>query len=95
MLTLKVRKYLIVRNLKRSRAMITAKITSKGQITIPKKIRSILNSDVVGFSVEGNVVKVFPVDSVAGALSAYKKRTQKSSADIRSGVWKEVARGKV
>jgi len=74
--------------------MFTAKITSKGQVTIPKKIRMLLNSSVIGFTVEKGIVKVIPVDRVEGSLAKYRKRPARSVKDIRSAVWKEVARDK-
>ena len=49
----------------------TAKVTSKGQVTIPKEIRDILDSDVVEFEVEDKRVILRPVKRVAGKLSSY------------------------
>ena len=51
-----------------------AKITSKGQVTIPKKIRDRLNSNVVEFKLVKNNIVIKPVESVSGALSKYAKR---------------------
>lgn len=51
----------------------TAKITSKGQVTIPKKIRNMLSSDVVEFKLIKNNIIIKPVESVSGALSKYAK----------------------
>lgn len=52
---------------------LTAKITSKGQVTIPKKIRNIINSDVIEFKLVKNNIIIRPVESVSGALSKYAK----------------------
>ena len=49
----------------------TAKVTSKGQVTIPKEIRDILGSEVVEFEVEDERVVLRPVRRVAGKLSSY------------------------
>jgi AbrB family looped-hinge helix DNA binding protein len=49
----------------------TAKVTSKGQVTIPKEIRDILDSEVVEFEVENEKVVLRPVKRVAGRLSSY------------------------
>jgi len=49
------------------------KITRKGQVTIPKRIREFLKSDVVEFDVIDNKVVVVPVESAAGSLSKYAK----------------------
>lgn len=64
------------------------KITSKGQVTIPKNIRDILKSDTVEFDIiDGNVV-VKPVKSVGGSLSRYAKEYVPFK-NIRDKVWKE------
>ena len=69
----------------------TVKITSKGQATIPKEIRSLLKTDVIEFAVvEGSVV-VRPVQSVGGSLTRYSKKYQPLK-DIRDKVWGEAAR---
>jgi AbrB family looped-hinge helix DNA binding protein len=49
----------------------TAKVTSKGQVTIPKKIRDILDSEIVEFEVENERVVLRPVKRVAGKLKSY------------------------
>lgn len=49
------------------------KITRKGQITIPLKIRELLGSDVIEFKIINGRVVVEPVVSVAGSLSSYAK----------------------
>jgi AbrB family looped-hinge helix DNA binding protein len=49
----------------------TAKVTSKGQVTIPKEIRDLLDSDIVEFEVENERVVLRPVKRVAGKLSSY------------------------
>ena len=49
----------------------TAKVTSKGQVTIPKEIRDYLNSQVVEFEIENDKVIIQAVKSVAGELKRY------------------------
>lgn len=66
----------------------TVKITRKGQVTIPKRIRDFLKSDVVEFNVIDNRVVVVPVDSAAGSLSAYAKE-HKPLENVRDTAWKE------
>ncbi|MFC1591052.1 AbrB/MazE/SpoVT family DNA-binding domain-containing protein [Thermodesulfobacteriota bacterium] len=72
-----------------------AKITSKGQVTIPKKIRDHLDSEIVEFEINNNAVVVRPVKSVGGSLSRFAK-SKKPLKKIRDQIWKEVAdeRGK-
>ena len=53
---------------------ITAKITKKGQVTIPRKIREKLNSEVIEFEILENDVLIRPVKSVAGSLNSYAKK---------------------
>ena len=48
---------------------ITATITSKGQITIPKYIRDRLKGRIVEFVVRDDRVEIRPVPSVAGSLA--------------------------
>ncbi len=69
---------------------ITAKITSKGQVTIPKKVRSLLDSATVEFVVSGDSVIIRPVRSVGGALAKYAAKHM-PLREIRKRVWEEVA----
>lgn len=71
--------------------VVTAKITSKGQVTIPKKIRDLLHSNVIAFRVVKGEVRITPVESVGGALKKYAKKHKKSFKQIRNRVWTEVA----
>ena len=52
----------------------TAKITAKGQITLPKVVRDLLRSDLVRIVVDDDAVRLEPVEGVGGALSRYAKR---------------------
>jgi AbrB family looped-hinge helix DNA binding protein len=53
---------------------MTATITSKGRVTIPKKVREILESDIVEFIISDDTVIIKPVRSVGGALAKYAAR---------------------
>ncbi|WP_305046703.1 AbrB/MazE/SpoVT family DNA-binding domain-containing protein [Geoalkalibacter sp.] len=70
---------------------ITTKVTSKGQITLPKSVREALGSDVVEIRVEEGRVLLFPVKSQAGALRDYA-REARSMSEIREEVWGEVVK---
>lgn len=72
--------------------VITAKITRKGQVTIPRKIREILNSQVVEFEIVGNSVVMKPVKSVAGSLSSYADKTLGSFREVREKAWDKAVR---
>jgi len=49
----------------------TAKVTSKGQVTIPKEIRDYLDSQLVEFEIENDKVIIQAVRRVAGKLKRY------------------------
>ena len=67
----------------------SAKITSKGQITLPKIVRDALQSDVVTFEVIGDMVTIKPVSTVSGSLKAYSKSIPFKEA--RDTAWDEIA----
>jgi hypothetical protein len=56
-------------------------------------VREALNSRVIEFDVQGELVVVRPVRSVAGGLAAYARKPGPLT-EVRDTVWKEVARGK-
>ena len=68
---------------------VTAKITAKGQVTIPKKIREILKSETVEFNVIDGTVVIKPVKSVGGALKRYANKYEPLK-DVREKVWEDV-----
>lgn len=68
----------------------SATITSKGQITIPRAARQALNSTTVDIEIQGNLVILRPVQSVAGSLAAYHHGVEEFG-EVRSKVWQEVA----
>jgi len=55
---------------------VLVKITSKGQVTIPKKMRELLGTNVVRFRVEKGKIILEPVRDVGGI---FKKICQKAS----------------
>ena len=67
----------------------TAKVTSKGQVTIPKEIRDILDSEVVEFEVENGRVVLRPVKRVAGKLRSYGNTAW---IQDESSAWRKAAR---
>lgn len=64
----------------------TVKITTKGQVTIPKEIREVLKSDIVEFELIDGKIVVKPVRSVGGSLRQYAKEYVPLK-DIRDKVW--------
>jgi AbrB family looped-hinge helix DNA binding protein len=69
---------------------MTAKITSKGQVTIPKRVREILESNTVEFIISDDTVIVKPVKSVGGALAKYAAK-HVPLKEVRKKAWKDVA----
>jgi bifunctional DNA-binding transcriptional regulator/antitoxin component of YhaV-PrlF toxin-antitoxin module len=51
----------------------TVKITSKGQVTLPKVIRDVLKTNIISFELQNNEIKVKPVNNVAGSLKGFQK----------------------
>jgi AbrB family looped-hinge helix DNA binding protein len=68
----------------------TVKITSKGQVTIPRKVRDFLRTNTVEFVISDDTVIVKPVKSVGGALAKYATK-RVPIREVREKVWKEVA----
>ena len=73
---------------------ITAKITQKGQVTIPRKIRAKLGSEVVEFDIVKDQIILRPLPSVGGSLSAYAKKDSIPFKEAREKAWDEIAREK-
>ena len=71
----------------------TAKITSRGQVTIPRGVREFLNTRIIEFSISDNEVTIRPVTSAAGSLAKYSKKYAPLK-EVREKVWKEVANAK-
>jgi len=70
--------------------MITAKITKKGQVTVPKKIRDFLSSNIIEFEIIDDKVIIKPVKSVAGSLNKYARKYV-SFEKVREETWNKVA----
>jgi len=68
---------------------ITAKITKKGQVTIPRKIREKFNSEVIEFDILEGGVMIRPVKSVAGSLNSYAKKMIPFKEE-REKAWDEI-----
>ncbi len=72
--------------------LTTAKITKKGQVTIPRQIRERLDSQVVEFAIVGNDIVIRPVKSVAGSLRSYSKKGAVPFKEAREKAWDEAVR---
>ena len=72
------------------------KITSKGQVTIPKEIREKLKANSVYFEVEDDTVMVKPVRDAAGSLSEYAGNVKPgvSMRQVKDRAWEVAVREK-
>jgi len=52
----------------------TARVSSKGQITLPKAVRDFLHTDVLRVVIEDGEVRIRPERNVAGSLKRYAKK---------------------
>ena len=66
----------------------TLKISSKGQITLPRKFRELLASDIVRIVADQGTIKIEPVADAAGSLRRYAGRYDPLK-QIRDKVWEE------
>ncbi|MDI6791038.1 MAG: AbrB/MazE/SpoVT family DNA-binding domain-containing protein [Thermodesulfobacteriota bacterium] len=72
------------------------KITQKGQVTIPKKIREVLKTNTVYFEMRDDTVIIKPVQDAAGSLSEYAKNVKPGTLikNIKERAWEEAVREK-
>jgi AbrB family looped-hinge helix DNA binding protein len=77
-------------------ATVAVKITSKGQVTIPKKIRDRLKSNTICFEVRDDMVIVRPVRDVAGSLGEYAGNVKPGTPirRMKRRAWEEAVREK-
>ena len=71
--------------------VMKAKISKRGQITIPKEIRKELNSDYVEFIKEGNRIfirRIPSVEEMAGSLNKYARNKLKTGL-TEEDAWSE------
>jgi AbrB family looped-hinge helix DNA binding protein len=73
------------------------KITRKGQVTIPKKIRERLKATAVYFEVVNDEVVVRAVRDAAGSLSEYARNVKPgiSIKQMKDRAWEEAVHEKV
>jgi len=66
----------------------TVKISSKGQITLPRQFREMLQSDIVRIVADGGAIKIEPVKDAAGTLRRYAGRYVPAKK-IKEKAWEE------
>jgi len=74
----------------------TIKITRKGQVTIPKKIREKLNADFVYFETKDDIVMIKPIREAAGSLRDFAANVKPgvSMNKKRNKAWEEAVQEK-
>ena len=73
-----------------------AKITDRGQVTLPKSVRDALGgAKAVEFEVTDNVITLHAIPDMSGCLSKYAKHPSEPLSEARKKVWSEVVHGKV
>ncbi|MBI2754998.1 MAG: AbrB/MazE/SpoVT family DNA-binding domain-containing protein [Betaproteobacteria bacterium] len=72
-----------------------AKVSSKGQITLPRDVRAALGTDHVRIVYSSGEVRIEPVNDVAGSLAHYAKGKKKIPYRVaRERAWEAVVREK-
>lgn len=73
----------------------TAKVSSKGQITLPREMRKALGTDFVRIVSEQGTLRIEPIPDVAGSLAHYAKGRKRLSFRVaRDKAWEAVVREK-
>lgn len=72
------------------------KITGKGQVTIPKEIRDVLQAKAVYFEVEDDIVMVKPVRDAAGSLREFAGNVKQGASvrQMKDKAWEVAVREK-
>jgi len=73
----------------------TTKISSRGQITLPRDVREALGTDYVRIVSEQGSVRIEPVNDVAGSLAHYAKGRKRVKFRVaREQAWEAHVRDK-
>lgn len=70
------------------------KVSSKGQVTLPREVRKVLGSDVVTYDIKDGRVLLLPVQDVGGSLKEYAGKSQMPFRRVREKAWEDAAREK-
>ena len=73
----------------------TAKVSSKGQITLPRAVRAALGTDHVRIVYASGEVRIEPVNDLSGSLAHYGKGRKRIPFRVaREQAWEAVVREK-
>jgi AbrB family looped-hinge helix DNA binding protein len=74
---------------------ITRRLTSKGQITIPKQVRDLLNSDLIVFEITNDGIVLKPVENTLedlyGSVKTPNHLKGKTESEIEEIMQNEIA----
>ena len=73
-------------------AVKVMKVSSKGQVTLPREVRKILGSDVVTYDIRDGRVLLLPVKDVGGSLKEYAGKTPAPFRRAREKAWEDASR---
>jgi bifunctional DNA-binding transcriptional regulator/antitoxin component of YhaV-PrlF toxin-antitoxin module len=72
----------------------TAKVSAKGQITLPRKVRAALGTDHVRIVFEDGQVRIEPSPDPGGSLRRYARKRRIPFKRERDQAWAAVVRDK-
>jgi AbrB family looped-hinge helix DNA binding protein len=72
----------------------TAKVSSKGQITLPRAVRDALGTDHVRIVIEEGQVRIEPSPDPGGSLRQYARKRRIPFKQEREEAWAAVVRDK-
>lgn len=72
----------------------TAKVSSKGQITLPRKVRAALGTNHVRIIFEEGQVRIEPSPDPGGSLHRYARKRRIPFGQERDQTWAAVVRDK-
>ncbi len=72
----------------------TVKVSSKGQITLPRSVRAALGTDHVRIVVENGQVRIEPSPDPGGSLHRYARKRRVPFKQERDQAWEAVVRDK-
>ena len=71
----------------------TVKISSKGQITLPKEVRERLKEEIIRIVADEKGVRLEPVSNLAGCLKKYvREKPDLPWEELREKAWREATK---
>lgn len=67
------------------------KVSSRGQVTLPREVRDVLGSDVVTYDIRNGQVLLLPAKDVGGSLKEYARKLPMPFRRAREKAWKAIS----